>query len=375
MMTVAFCLYKYFPFGGLQRDFMRISAAVALRGHKVRVYVQSWQGERPDAFDIIIVPVRSKTNHGRNYEYYQWVNEHLSQHPVDRVVGFNKMPGLDVYYAADVCYAEKVAKEKGFFYRLTSRYKHYSQFEKATFEKEKSTKLLMLTDKQIADFEKHYGTESSRFLTLPPGIYPDRRFDNHPQGSRERYREKNGIGVNDYLVLQVGSDFSRKGVDRSIEALAALPDAIRSRTTLFIVGQDKPGRFKALAQKRSVESRVSFFSGRDDVSELMMAADVLIHPAYQEAAGIVLLEAIAAGLPILVTEVCGYAHYIADAECGVVIKEPFSQASLNAALSDILGNAEQRLSWASHARHYASTQDIYSLAEKAADIIVGEPRG
>ncbi|STI71723.1 UDP-glucose:(heptosyl) LPS alpha-1,3-glucosyltransferase [Escherichia coli] len=37
-MIVAFCLYKYFPFGGLQRDFMRIAQTVAARGHHVRVY-------------------------------------------------------------------------------------------------------------------------------------------------------------------------------------------------------------------------------------------------------------------------------------------------------------------------------------------------
>ncbi|TNT46264.1 glycosyltransferase family 4 protein, partial [Escherichia coli] len=37
-MIVAFCLYKYFPFGGLQRDFMRIASTVAARGHHVRVY-------------------------------------------------------------------------------------------------------------------------------------------------------------------------------------------------------------------------------------------------------------------------------------------------------------------------------------------------
>ena len=83
--------------------------------------------------------------------------------PVDRVVGFNKMPGLDVYYAADVCYAEKVAQEKGFFYRLTSRYRHYAAFERATFEQGKPTQLLMLTDKQIADFQKHYQTEAGAF--------------------------------------------------------------------------------------------------------------------------------------------------------------------------------------------------------------------
>ena len=116
-MIVAFCLYKYFPFGGLQRDFMRIAQTVAARGHHVRVYTQSWEGECPDVFELVLVPVKSRTNHGRNAEYYSWVQAHLLQHPVDRVVGFNKMPGLDLYYAADVCYAEKVAQEKGFLYR------------------------------------------------------------------------------------------------------------------------------------------------------------------------------------------------------------------------------------------------------------------
>ncbi len=51
----------------------------------------------------------------------------------------------------------------------------------------------------------------------------------------------------------------------------------------------------------------------------MAAADILMHPAYQEAAGIVLLEAITAGLPIIVTEVCGYASFISQAQCGIVV--------------------------------------------------------
>lgn len=53
-MIVAFCLYKYFPFGGLQRDFMRIAQTVAARGHHVRVYTQSWEGECPDVFELVL---------------------------------------------------------------------------------------------------------------------------------------------------------------------------------------------------------------------------------------------------------------------------------------------------------------------------------
>ncbi|HGN1707511.1 TPA: glycosyltransferase family 4 protein [Providencia rettgeri] len=370
-MNVAFCLYKYFPFGGLQRDFLRIASECQARGHHVRVYTQSWEGEKPVGFEIILVPVKSSTNHGRNEQYYDWVSAHLKQHPVDRVVGFNKMPGLDVYYAADVCYAQKVAEEKGFFYKLTPRYKHYAAFEKAVFAVGKATQLLMLTPHQISHFKKHYATESERFHMLPPGIAQDRKYDKQIINAKQVYRAKNQISESAFFLLQVGSDFKRKGVDRTLKAVAALPESLKKNTLLMVVGQDKPVKYQRLAQTLGIEQQVSFFSGRNDIAELMAAADILMHPAYQEAAGIVLLEAITAGLPIIVTQVCGYASFISKAQCGVVIDEPFEQNTLNLALQNSLQNPELLMQWVKNAQHFADTEDLYSLPEKAADIILG----
>ena len=73
----------------------------------------------------------------------------------------------------------------------------------------------------------------------------------------------------------------------------------------------------------------------------------------------------------MTTAVCGYAHYIADANCGAVIAEPFRQEELNAILRKALTQYSLRMAWAENARHYADTQDLYSLPEKAADIITG----
>ncbi|MBF3320735.1 glycosyltransferase family 1 protein, partial [Leptospira borgpetersenii serovar Hardjo-bovis] len=78
-MIVAFCLFKYFPFGGLQRDCIRGARAVASRGHQVRVYAQSWEGECPSEFELILLPVKSRTNHGRKAEYYAQVQAHLKK--------------------------------------------------------------------------------------------------------------------------------------------------------------------------------------------------------------------------------------------------------------------------------------------------------
>lgn len=371
-MKIAFCLYKYFPFGGLQRDFLRIALECQARGHQIRVYTMSWEGDRPVGFEIILVPIQGSTNHRRNMEFHKWVSSHLKMYPVDRVVGFNKMPDLDFYYAADVCYAEKVEQEKGFFYKLTARYKHYFQFEKAVFQAGKLTKLLMLTPHQVAHFKKHYQTEESRFYMLPPGIAGDRKYDQQIPDARRLYREKNNIALDSFLLLQVGSDFKRKGVERTLNALASLPEEIKKKTYLMIVGQDKAKKYQNIARKLEIQSQVSFFSGRNDISELMAAADILMHPALQEAAGIVLLEAITAGLPIIVTDVCGYAPFIRQAQCGAIITEPFAQENLNKILLTCLQDISLLAKWSECARHFADTEDLYSLPEKAADIILGE---
>lgn len=373
-MLVAFCLYKYFPYGGLQRDFLRIAQNVEAQGHHIRVYVQEWSGEKPSSFEIIEVPVTSRTNHGQGEQFVEWTQKHLKSNPVDVVVGFNKMPGLDVYYAADVCYEEKVVTEKrglkGWLYRMTSRYRHFAAFEKATFAHGQKTKLMMIAESQIKDFKKHYETEDNRFILLPPGIAPDRKYSNQPVGTRERFRSQNQISSDQLLLLQLGSDFKRKGVDRTLRAIACLPKEIKNRVMLMVVGQDKPARFQELANRLGVQKNVRFFSGRDDVPEIMAATDVFLHPAYTENTGTVILEAVVAGLPVIVTEVCGYSPYIAKANCGVVVSDPYLQDSLNRALYKLLKDDEYRMQCSENAKHFADTQDLYSMIERATDVIL-----
>ena len=160
-----------------------------------------------------------------------------------------------------------------------------------------------------------------------------------------------------------------------MQRTGALPETIRNNTLLMVVGQDKPAKYQKLAESLGIAKQVSFFSGRNDIAELMAAADLLMHPAYQEAAGIVLLEAIVAGLPIIVTEVCGYASFINKAQCGVVIAEPFEQSILNQSLCDSLQDTQKLVQWANNAKYYSDTEDLYSLPEKAADIILGCSNG
>lgn len=364
-LKLAFCLYKYFPHGGLQRDFLRIALACQAMGHQVRVYTLNWRGDIPDGFDVTIVPVSALTNHTLYERFSQWVQQALVDDPVDVVIGINKMPGLDVYYAADSCYQEKAQTQRGWLYRLLPRYRHFSNYEKAVFGRDSRTEILMISRVQQPLFERHYQTQEARMMFLPPGISRDRIAPDDVARLRERKRLELGIGDDEKLLLMVGSGFVKKGLSRALYAFRSLPLEQRTRTRFIVIGEDNPALFKRLMWLLGISRQVTILSGQDDVPDFLFAADLLILPAVDEAAGIVLLEAVVAGTPVLTTENCGYAHYIEEAGMGELVRLPYRQQDLNEKLSRMLRD-NNRDAWVERGRRFAGTADIYSLHERAA---------
>ena len=73
-MNFAFAIFKYFPFGGLQRDMLRMAVCAAGRGHRVTVFTASWKGEEPpEGIQVRILKARGWTN--------QEIAEHLNTSP------------------------------------------------------------------------------------------------------------------------------------------------------------------------------------------------------------------------------------------------------------------------------------------------------
>lgn len=368
-MKLAFCLYKYFPFGGLQRDFVRIAAECHKRGHSIVVYTLSWQGEKPDFMNINIVPVSALQNHTLYQRFSAWVENNLKHHPVDAVIGFNKMPNLDVYYAADPCYAAKANNLRSWWYRLSGRYKHFFNYEKSVFDQHSQTHVLMISNVQKPLFQQFYHTPETRLHLLPPGIARDRIAPSNAAEVREQFRQEFKITSDECLLLSVGSGFKTKGLDRSLLAMNKLPEAIKAKTKLIVIGQDNPAPFNKLIKQYSLHNNVTILSGRDDIPRFLLGADVLLHPAYSENTGTVLLEALVAGLPVLVTDVCGYAHYVHEAGAGDIITSPFNQTRFTEQLQHAIENKAMREQWQHNALAFAKTEDIFNMPEKAADII------
>jgi UDP-glucose:(heptosyl)LPS alpha-1,3-glucosyltransferase len=367
-VKIAIGLFKYFPYGGMQRRALRIARLLADRGHQVAFFTLRWEGAMDPDLPVHVLPVRGLSNHVR-YRHFEQAFARATA-GFDRRVGCNKFAGLDIYYAADTCYRARMA-QRPVWHRLSGRYRAFMAAERAVFDPASSTHILAICAAEAARYQAAWGTPAKRLHLLPPGITRDRCAGPDAAALRASLRAEFGIADDQFLLLSVGSGFRMKGLDRSLRAVAALPPAMRARCRLIAIGQDKPAPFLRLARRLRLGTTLTILPGRDDIPRFLQGADLLLHPAYYENTGSILVEAIVAGLPVLASGACGYAEHVTASGCGLVLPEPFRQGDLDAALQAAL-SGDRRPAWRAAGIAYGRNHDLWSLDARAADIIEQE---
>ena len=353
----------------MQRTLLRIAEECVRRNHEVHILTGGWLGDKPDTITVIEFDTRAMTNVWSNDVLARKVQAHITGKDYDCLVGFTKLPDLDIYYAGDPCYAARVDETKSVLYKMLPRYHGFKRQEAAVFARHKKTEILLIAHKEKDKFIQYYDTEPHRFHLLPPGIYKQ-RFANQPldQENKKRLRQQFGFTDQEHIVLTVGSRFKTKGLDRSLQALAALSADILKKTRLVVVGGDKAEPYQRLAKRLGVSDQVVFTGAQRNIARYYAAADVLIHPPYSENTGTILIEAMLCALPILTTANCGFAFHVEKADAGRVCPDPFDQHDLNQGLLDML--QQDRHMWQKNGPDYCSHTDLYSLIDKAVDITI-----
>jgi len=235
-MRLGFCLFKYFPYGGLQRDFMDVAQHCLAAGHVIYVYTLAWQGDIPAEYKVRIIETRAWSNHRKYEKYHQQVQQLRIQDQLDCMVGFNKMPDLDVYFASDPSYK---AKSQHLIQRLGARYRHFMEYEEAVCGTSSQTHILTIAPAQQQEYQQAWDMQDSRFSLLPPGISREALPDSQAVSHRACIRAEFGVTDDELLLLMIGSGFRTKGLDRALQALAALPASLKNKTHLVVIGQDR----------------------------------------------------------------------------------------------------------------------------------------
>ena len=367
-MRIAFALYDWFPFGGLERDCLAIAQLCAKAGHEVVMLARTWDGPRPHGIEVRTFGRSGWTIPMRNRRFFAQLREVREREQFDGIVGFNKLPGIDVYYGADACYAAGAyAMPK--WKRWLPRHRHYLAVERAVFARERGVVALQYFDRDIEAYQQSYGTAREQFVVLPPNAERIPYDDSDREQARSTTRAELGADAHELLLLCVGSAFVRKGFDRAVDALASLRGELRQRARLVVLGRDDAKVLTQHAARLGIRDRVHVLGGRTDAPRWFLGADLLLHPARSENAGAVIVEAMHFGLPSVVTARCGYASHVIAADAGIALADPFDQRALDAALLRGLDEST-RATWKANALRHAATGAIYGCRERAAEAIL-----
>ncbi len=229
--------------------------------------------------------------------------------------------------------------------------------------------IVVSTEQEKDDLVRLYDGEASKIEVIAAGV----DLDLFKPIDKAQARQRLGLG-DEKIILYVGRIEKLKGLDILLNTVAQLEDT--TDTKLLIVGgkledDDELNRLKSLTIELGIEEKVTFIGSVNQglLPDFYSAADVFVLPSYYESFGLVALEAMACGTPVVVSRVGGLKTFIRNGETGYLIPwrcpEPFAQRIdmllENPALRESMGRAARakalQMGWSGVANHML---DFYS---------------
>lgn len=163
------------------------------------------------------------------------------------------------------------------------------------------------------------------------------------------------------LLLFVANDYARKGLDALLRAMAMLPSDVH----LVVAGNPAPiPRYRQLAEQLGLLRRVHFLGSRNDLTPVYLAADCLAHPTLEDSFAMVVLEAMAHGLPVVVSGPahCGISRQLQDGVQALLLSDPRDAASLADRVNTLLTQPALAQQLRRHALEFAQLHSWESAA-------------
>jgi len=149
------------------------------------------------------------------------------------------------------------------------------------------------------------------------------------QATRLAVRRELGLSDGDQLILFAANEFERKGLRQVVETLVRIPDPCLK---LLVISRADHKQFLELTRELGLSQRVSFLPPTSDLHRYMWASDLFVMPTQYEAWSLAIVEAQAAGLPVITTRLGSADTVIDDGLSGFLVDDPLDVSELTAAI-------------------------------------------
>ncbi|MBV9126319.1 MAG: glycosyltransferase family 4 protein [Planctomycetes bacterium] len=346
-MKIAFCYEKIFPArGGCETYICDLARRLTADGHEVHLYACSWDpAALPTGVHYHALSVSSGPRFLRPWLFGAACAEALRRGDHDLSIGFDKTWGQDILYPQGGLHAASADHNlrkyphvltrclAGLAKKLDLAHRSFSRLERRQYLGSDQSLVIVISNMVRDHFRRYYGTEPARLRVLHAAIDPGRFDESNRLQLRREFRQRWHLRPDETAGLFVAMNYRLKGLEPLLHAVARLgPQPFR----LLVVGHPRTGRYQRLARRLGIEQRVSFLGPNRDVRTAYFAADFLVHPTFYDPCSLVVLEALACGLPVITTRYNGAGELLRPPREGYIIHDPHHHEELAEAMRQLL---------------------------------------
>ncbi|HVT89479.1 MAG TPA: glycosyltransferase family 4 protein [Tepidisphaeraceae bacterium] len=307
--------------GGAERYTVDLADALAKNGHSVSMLASTF-APLPQGVTQVSLPAAGMTRKGQYLNFLDSLDAHLDRTKYDIVHAMLPVRRCDFYHphAGLAVMPDRRGPITALF---NPRRSAMATIERRLLGASHPPRVLCLSQYVKLAFKRFYPLNDAHLPVLFNAV-DTTKFD--PNAGAKTPHEK-------IIALMIAQDFERKGLAATIEALARIDD---KNLILRVVGKEDTSKYQRLAAGLKVADRIQFAGPTSDPASEYRNADFFVLPTRHDPCSLVVLEALAMGLPVISTRLNGACEIMTEGVHGFVLSDPADIASLAKAMQKMM---------------------------------------
>ena len=363
-MKIAIVIEHFNPKrGGAEVYTAGLVSWLSSQGHDLHVFSQDWTLE-PPGVTMVRVPAKGVTAAGQVLSFATEASELVGSGDFDVVHSMARIMRLSIFHPHSGVLRASLERtldysrsplEKGL--RQVARWLNTKidmmlELEAIIYEESPPPRMIAVSNMVASDMKRLHNVPDSKIDVVYNGVDCARFRPENRSLYRDSVRAEAGIPPDALLMLFVGHDYRRKGADVFIRALSEIVSRGRRSVRGLLVGGKDFAPFSDLARKLGVADLVTFRDAVPDVEKYYAAADLYLLPTFYDPMSLVVLEALASGLPVITTRYNGASEIMTDGLHGFITSDPRDLGAIVSAV-ETLSDASRRAEMGAAARSLA----------------------
>jgi UDP-glucose:(heptosyl)LPS alpha-1,3-glucosyltransferase len=370
-MIIAFCYDQVFPArGGCGTYITDLSRRLVADKHEVHLFASRWDAHAlPTNIHFHALPLARGPRWLRPWRFGRYCVAALRQTRHDVSVGFDKTWGQDVLYPQGGLHVASLEhnlnKYQNPFVRGVARtckwvdLAHWSfmRLERKQYLEHPKPLIVVNSNMVRGHFVRYYGVALETLHVIHSAIDPHRFPERDRLRRRLEFRNSWGIGAEETVALFAAVNYRLKGLEPLLHAVKGMLERPQQGQPkqpfrLVVAGNTKYRAWQRLAVRLGIDSQVCFVGLCKEMRSAYFASDFLVHPTFYDPCSLVVLEAVACGLPVITTRANGASELMSLSHEGYVVDDPHDHHRLQWSLEQML-DSERRAKCSQAARKAA----------------------